>query len=218
MCVVVVGGCGEGCDGVVLMENNRCCILTPSPPSLPALHSTLIYNPTYTQAPPPLQEEDDKEAMLGGLVNYSSGEEETIGTSLPPTLPPTPPSFPSSCTPHIIIPLPLPRRAAKKLDEEEAEAKAAANAALAAASSSSSSDDDEDSDDESEEEDEEEEGGRGKRASSSSASLIDSIDKSKKPKLLPSALDLLATTEAPAFLSVPAPTAEFDVQPVVDTR
>jgi hypothetical protein len=36
--------------------------------------------------------------------------------------------------------------------------------------------------------------------------------------LLPSALDLLATTEAPAFLSVPAPKTEFDVQPVVDTR
>ncbi len=189
-------------------ESTSLLVVLPAPPSY---HTTCHFPRTRKediQAPPPLLQGDNTDSMLG-LVDYSSGEEETIGTScLPPSLPS--PSFPHPYV-HPSLPPPSSTASAKKLDEKKIEAKEAADAALAAAASSSSSSDDDDDDDE----DGEEERG-GKRVSSSSSRPHG--NDSKKPKLLPSALDLLATTEAPAFLSVPAPLPEFDVQPVVDTR
>lgn len=88
--------------------------------------------------------------------------------------------------------------AAKRLEEEAAAEKAKADAALAAAGSSSSDDDDDDSDSDG-----------GNKAAASSAK------KAAPATKLPSALELLETTEAPAFLSVPAGNkAEFNVPPM----
>lgn len=103
----------------------------------------------------------------------------------------------STCTPPLT-------RAAKRLEEQAAAEKAKADAALAAAASSSEegdeSSDDDDDDDGSEGGGD---GGKGKAAAS------------KAPVTkLPSALELLETTAAPAFLSVPAQKAEFDVMPM----
>lgn len=96
---------------------------------------------------------------------------------------------------------------AKRLEEQAAEEKAKADAALAAASSSSSSDssDEDDSDDD----DDDDDGGNKQKKGAAASAKAPPVTK------LPSALELLETTEAPAFLSVPAGNkAEFDVQPM----
>lgn len=113
------------------------------------------------------------------------------------------------------IPMPFIRRfpfdlrAAKRLEEAAAAEKAKADAALAAAASSSDDSDDSDSDSS----DSDSDGGGQQKAAAASGKKAPPVTK------LPSALDLLETVEAPAFLSVPAGNrAEFDVPPMKATE
>lgn len=110
-------------------------------------------------------------------------------------------------TPNQPHPIPIHTRAAKRLEKQAAAEKAKADAALAAAASSSEEEDDDDDDDDGSED----EGGQGKGQKGGGGAAA----KAKAPVTkLPSALELLETTTTPAFLSVPAPTADFDVMPM----